>query len=278
MRFDSHIAYPYPVLRPNSDDYHDAEFQTTVDTILSSGKVTIETIYALSSDELHELIDNARAEFVTIITCRDTYFRSVLRTSTREAREEFDASLFRGEVRFESYIVVINTISGFTSPDINIEFGGGPFDFVPGNILSQDEPQSIFIERELFGSVGSVFDLIHSPNLSNGEWGNSYDQDHIQIRVSIDMKSSIDSARNDKQGKVILINSIYFSSVTQAIQMLKDTDEFDDYKWAKVIRRQAHNSNLDITKHESSEVAQRLMSHPLSQLRAYVFQGDKNEN
>jgi len=52
MRFDHQKAFPYPVLRPDVDDYLNAEFQVSVDVEGGKGnkKIDAKIAVALSSN------------------------------------------------------------------------------------------------------------------------------------------------------------------------------------------------------------------------------------
>ncbi len=51
MKFDRQKAFPYPVLRPYSDDYLNVDFQTSVDFNISKETVGMNVQYAISSDD-----------------------------------------------------------------------------------------------------------------------------------------------------------------------------------------------------------------------------------
>lgn len=182
----------------------------------------------------------------------------------------------RGEVRVNPYVVVKKDIKKFVSPDINSEFGDGPFSFVVGDILAQDETQVFYIDRDLFKPVTSVFELVKQEGKTEGEWSIAFDGDHVQIEVSPKLKESIDNARNDKSKRVVLVNSIYFAAVMQAIQKLKDEESratYGDKKWAQVIIAQAHNKGCDMNAHDAYLIAERLMQQPIKLLETYVLKG-----
>lgn len=274
MKFDRNKAFPYPVLRPYSDDYRDLEFQTTVDLAVGKSAIKASFTYAISSKEIKKEISKGNAAYTSVVSCRDTYFQQVLRSQNPTIEARLTTGDLRGEVRIDSYVLVQKLIAKFSSTDINPEFGSGPFSFVPGQILAQDETQIFYVDRDLFKSVISVFDLVKKDGLSDGEWTIGFNSDHIQIEVSAKMKESIDDARNTKKNRVILVNSIYFSAVAQAVQRLKDyRADFEGRKWADVILRQAHNTACDLDAHDAYVIAQRLMKHPLALLSGYVFKG-----
>ena len=276
MKFDKNKAFPYPVLRPYSDDYNDVEFQATVEFLVTKDKIIATVGFAVSSEEIGEEIDKDAAEYVALISCRDTYFQSVLRAKERKIVAEFEIGSLRGEVKVNPYIVAIKDIPNFQSPDINSEFGDGPFKFVEGDVLAQDDAQVFYFDRDMFKPVTSVFDLVKKDEQSDGIWTVSFDEEHIQIEVSPNMKASIDEARNDTKKKVVLLNSIYFAAVMQAIQKLQQSKEtYEDKKWAQVILKQAHNKSCDIDIHDAYLIAERLMQEPLRRLNEYVFKGSE---
>lgn len=272
MKFDKNKTFPYPVLRPYCDDYVDVEFQTTVEFILDKDTVAVDITYALSSDAVLEEIKKGNAKYVSVVSCRETYFREVLSSHSGKISSSFAAGTLRGEVRVDPYIIVSKKITGFKSEDINKEFGSDAFNFVPGDVLAQDETQVFYIERDLFKPISSVFELVKNETLSGGEWLVSFEDDHVQIEVSTQMKSSIDNARNVKANQVILLNSLYFSAVVQALQRLKDGGEdYELNRWAQIIKRQLHNAGWDLSTTEPYILAQRLMKQPLKLLETYVF-------
>jgi len=274
MKFDRNKTFPYPVLRPYSDDYVDVEFQTNVDFSSNEGLVTAEISFRVSSSELIEQIKLGNAKFVAIVSCRETYFRDLITSDDKRVVKNFDVGNLRGEVRVDSYIVAVKKILSFSSPDINPEFGRDSFAFTPGDVLAQDETAVFYIDRDLFKPVTSVFDLVKNPEFSDGEWRINLDDDHIQIIISTAMKESIDNARNNTSMKVILLNSIYFSAAVHAIQRLKEFGgDYEDKKWVRVFYRQIHNNGLDIVGTDAYILAQKLMKYPLRVLNAYVLKG-----
>jgi hypothetical protein len=274
MKYDKYKAFPYPVLRPNSDDYKDGEFQATAEFQISQDEITVSVSYALSSEEISAQIDQGSAEYVCSISCRDTYLQQVVSTREKSAKARFEIGALRGEVRVNPYIIAKKDIPSFISPDINHEFGAGPFHFAQGDVMAQDEPQIFYIDRDMFKPITSVFDLVAKEDIPDNEWRVAFSEEHIQIEVSIGTKDIIDSARNDQKKRVVLVNSIYFAAVMQAVQKLKDSqEEFAERKWAQVIIQQAVNNGIDLNNHESYMITEQLMKHPLRALASKVLQG-----
>jgi len=274
MKFDPNKAFPYPVLRPYSDDYPQVDFQTTVDLTVGTDNIAAQIECAISAEAIVDQIEEGNAEYVWVVSCRDTYFRTVIKTAQSQVAAEFPPGSLRGEVQIDPYVVVTRPIPDYTSSDLNPEFGKDPFAFSPGDILAQDEPQVFFIDRDLFRPLTSVFELVKRDGLSDGEWLIDFEQDHVQIQLSASMKEAIDDARNSPANRLILLNSLYFSAVTEAVQkLLQDEGEYDTYRWAQIIRQQAVNNGLDLSAHDAYVSANRLMKYPLNVLNVRVFQG-----
>lgn len=273
MKFDKQKAFPYPVLRPYSDDFIDKEFQSTADFIIEGNKVTVEISYALSSKDILALIDKKIAVYVSVLACRDTYFSISLKSHKNNVSKEFDGGLFKGEVQIRSYIYISSDYT-LSSREIHPDFGSDPIQYRRGDIIAQDETEVFYFDRDLFRPVSSVFDLVKKESLSDGEWTLSFEQDHVQIEVSPAMKEAIDNARNDISNRAVLINSIMFAAVMQSIEKIRNSDAiYDEYKWAQVIKHSAHNNSIDVSAEhiDSYLIAERLMHYPLSKLNTHFF-------
>lgn len=271
MKFDRSKTFPYPVLRPYSDDYVDGEFQATTEFAIDETLISVKCSYQTSSIELLRLVELGHAKFASIISCRETYFRRTFLSDNESLITELPFDAVRGEVLTESYIVATRDIKGYSSPDINPEFGQKRFDFAAGQILAQDDTTVVYIDRELFQPVSVVLELVSNESLPAGDWRVDLDQNHIQIQVHPSMKESIDNSRSSAQCKSVLMNSIYFGAVVHAIQALKDEDTESDLRWVQVFERQIHNSGLSIVADDSYVIAQRLMKSPLNLLNTYFF-------
>jgi len=52
---------------------------------------------------------------------------------------------------------------------------------------------------------------------------------------------------------------------------LRDDSDYDDYRWAQIIRQKCHNMGIDMAAEDEYLVAERLMKFPVGLLAAYVF-------
>lgn len=276
MQFDSLRAFPYPVLRPDVDDYVDADIQVTVEFYpMDDGQNVSATVsFHLSVDDLKREVAEGRARYVVVFACRDTYYRRVCSEESQEFDVLFPAGSLRGEVEAYPYILATKTISDYCSEAINVEFGPGPFQYEVGSVLALDRPQAVYIDRDVFRPLSSVFSLVPDDLLVGYEWRVEPTDEKVQIRLSPELKGRVDIWRNDKAHRAVLMNSIYFGAVTHCLSLLKNDDgEALESRWGKVILQRCYNEGIDIKVHDEYLVAQRLMKSPFKLLEAYVFPG-----
>lgn len=278
MQFDLLRAFPYPVLRPGVDDYLDSDIQADVHFSQSAdgSEISAEVEFALSVDELKALVAEGKARYAVVFACRDTYFRDAAVSNTPSFNKIFPAGALRGQVLVYPYIVADQDIDGFNCKWINAEFGNGPFSFPSGAALALDEPQSVYIDRDAFKPLSSCFTLVKSESTPPNEWQVRADNDKVQIVVSPALKERIDSARNRKENRAILMNSIYFGAVMQCLSLLKQGEEYAGYRWANIFQQRLADQSIDIEAHSESWIAQQLLRHPIATVDQYFF-GEKGE-
>ncbi len=278
MRFDHQKAFPYPVLRPDIDDYEGGAFQVGVQFVGSENKknITAKINVALSVEEIKAEIARGNAAISIIIQCRETYFRQVISSKKYEIEQSFDSGVFRGEVIVSPYIVVKRPIAKFRCREINPEFSSKEFSFNVGDVLAADEPKIVYIDRELFKPISSILQLVKQENLTGYDWQLRFDEHKIQALLSAEAKDVIDRARNKRSNRMILLNSIYFAAIVEAIHKLREDEvSYEDRRWAKVLTQQCHNAGIDLKTHEACEIAQRLLKSPLALLKEFVFGEDE---
>ncbi len=273
MKYDEYKAFPYPVLRPNSDDYLDCDFQTTVDPKTDGQSILIDVSFTISSAEILAQVELGNAEFVAMVSCRDTYFQHLIRTNSHKTQASYAMGDLKGAVVVNPYVIVTKKIEDFSSPDVNPEFGTEAFTFNEGDVLAQDDAYLFYFDQESFKPITSVLDLVQKEDQPNDAWLVDFDGEHIQIVLSIETKRIIDAARGSStKNKVILVNSIYFGAVTEAIQKLKDPDNpYGERKWAQVFMKHLNNKNCNLEVDDAYVIAQQMMQQPLKRLNTEVL-------
>lgn len=151
MRFDHQKAFPYPVLRPDIDDYLQSEFQVTVDIegTKDNKRLSAKVQVAISSEQIKQQIIKGNAAVTVVFSCRETYYRESVTTDKFELTKSFDSGALRGEVVVYPFVVALKSIKNYSAPDINAEFGKGSFSFEEGEVLAAEEPKVFYIDRDV---------------------------------------------------------------------------------------------------------------------------------
>jgi hypothetical protein len=172
MQFDTLRAFPYPVLRPDVDDYVDADIQVNVNFSASSEgqDIVAKVSFVLSVPEIEQLVVDGKAKYAIVFACRDTYYRKVELRDHADFEVSFENGFLRGEVSAFPYVTAVEEIDSYESDLVNQEFGSGPFKFEVGSVLAIDRPQIIYIDRDVFRPITSCFQLEKNENLQGAEW------------------------------------------------------------------------------------------------------------
>lgn len=273
MQFDPQRAYPYPVLRPGVDDYVDGDIQVTVDVTASPDQTAVkaQVEFIVSVPDIVSLVQEGLAQYVAVFSCRDTYLRRSFKSQAPKFEIEFQNAVLRGEVSIHGYVVASERIQGYTSKLLNEEFGVGGIEFPRGAVLALDEPQAVYIDRDLLRPISSVFGITKKEGLTEYEWTLNLDEEKVFIEVSPAFKERLDAARNSTVNRAILINSVYFAAVMQALKALRaDEAEYAERRWAQVLLQSCSNAGIPPTLAEYA-ATERLMRMPLGLLDKHVF-------
>ena len=85
----------------------------------------------------------------------------------------------------------------------------GRFDLEPSDFLAHEHPEVFYLEREAFEPI---IMLATDSQMSGYEWRIGLDEDQVEFRVSTDLSESIQSARNNSEHTLVLINSMSWPS------------------------------------------------------------------
>ncbi|MCR9122951.1 MAG: hypothetical protein NXH91_11825 [Phyllobacteriaceae bacterium] len=280
MQFDTNRAFPYPVLRADVRDYLRGAFQVSIDFRQSDDeeRVIIDAQAQLNVREIQQLIADGKAEFLYVLSCRDTMTRHILRSSEAMMEEALPIGSMRGEVRIAKLVSVVAPITGYTCEHINPEFGPGPFSFDPGEVLAFDEPHVVYLEPENFRPLTSIFELSPNESLDKFEVQFGTSGDRITIELNPEFKALVDTARTDSTKMAVLFNSIYTHAVMDALDKLKEEPD-GEQRWCGVIKQRMADLELNMSSLESEgiyPVASQLLQQPLTRLAQFF--GDEQED
>jgi len=275
MQFDPDRAFPYPVLRRHVDDYVNGDIQVLVEFSpqLDTQALSVDVDFMVSVPEIRALVSDGLARYTTIFACRDTYFRLTVGSDSPRFHQEFPVGALRGEVIASSFVAAIKPIRDFQCRWINPEFGTGPFNFEEGAVIALDPPQQVYIDKDLFKPISSIFVLVVDEAVEDHQWRIKTAGDKVRIEVGKALKEKIDIARNDRANRAVLINSIYFSAAVQCVSYLRHSDDYEGERWAQLISQKIANEGLDLKSTDEYLLVEKLMKNPFRHVETYVFAG-----
>lgn len=229
-------AFPYPVLTSDDGaaaDYQDCAFQSTFmfePDVQKNGDISIKYSFQISNDEISDLIESKKASFAVDLNCPDTLKREMyfLEDQGLLTINAFD---LYGRVDLTPLIVVRNSVKGFTSVDLNPEFGNAVFDLQVGDVIAFDDTMTKYFEfnNQSFDSLVKTrmnddldpFAYIIEPTPS-----------FIYITMGKDMHKLYKEMSATKH-KSILGMSIFKDVLFLAIEDLVTSDDAENQQWAR---------------------------------------------
>jgi hypothetical protein len=273
MKFNYQKSFQYPVLREGNSDYIESSFEQHVEADAEEGKLILDVSYRLQNDDLQNKINNGQAEYVTVINCRNTFYRKVVKTQDPSIKLLIHSEELNSSVKFSSYIVAKEEIHQFDSQKFNSEFADIAFDIEIGSVMAQTPEQEILLHLPFHKNLSTCFHLVESSKLDRGDWEINIHGSEVHIRVSPETKLSIDEAKTQapSQSKSILLNSLWFTAMMHLIEKYR-LGQVGDEGLAKLVKENCRAGDIDISDKDStvgestSAIANKILQQPFALL------------
>lgn len=278
--FDPQKSYPYPVLRPQSDDYPKAEFEVTVNVerIQDTTAFTVEADFMLSDPDLLKLVEQRRARYVLLVRSPKTYYRTAFSTSQNRIKEEFPHGLIAGRTEFSPFLVATDYLHAFYASGWHDDYEGMSFDIPTGSVLAVDQHVEYTIDTTEEKPLGSIFELVEANKLSDGMWRIDHASDRVRIELSPQDYARFKVARenmNNRPESAYIMNSVYLPALIWLLQESdKDSDELGEKRWFRAVNARLDATNLPLLGSESNRVidSQILLDYPFEKFLSCIEQ------
>jgi hypothetical protein len=232
-------AFPYPVLG-RLDDFIGSAFQSIIDFNIEQSSdtdiVVIRYAFALSNDELSDLVQSGHASFALDVKCTDTLYREVITCKSQSGEIRFEEGELYGKVVFEPVIYIKKQVQNFTALDLNDEFKGENYKLSPGDIVAIDDPQVRFIEFNKL-KFESLVRVQTSSDIPVDTYRFDLSDDILIIMMGKDFRRLWDYSREEKDKAPYLTMSVYKDCILAALDfIIKNQDESDNIKWARALK------------------------------------------
>jgi len=290
-------AYPYPVINdePYEDgDYLETAFQCGLEISLVAAEaddkanaLSIDYTFMLSNEEIQKLIFDGDAAFALHVNCSDTLVRKMhfinpLSTATvpNGAGEAGDVSLrpedlaflrgkleipadeLYGKVEFDPLIVMKSAFDGFTSSDLNEEFGDTKFNLRPGDIIGMSENVTKYVDYNRL-EFTSLVRVHRSEDIDDYEYQIELTGSVILVYMGHKLHKVHETLKIDANTKPLLAMSIYKDCLLIALERLARDPENDSEPWARSLYGFLTSNGItlrdDMELFELNSIAQKLL-------------------
>lgn len=252
----SEKRYPYPVLKPNGDDYEGSEFDVDIAVTASSEKVKVTFLPRLRDDGLRHLIGVEKvARIICHLECPKTVYRTFVELDLPvcEAASEQEAKLFEiptaqlsGEVSVCPFIVATADIPAYTNPSFNPDYECEAFTIETGGVLAEGGQKRFMVEtsREALAQSPSIFSVVPGDkNLKTLRL--DYSGDKIRLSMPKWMYEKYGTLKDVPEDRETMWAMLFVPALVEILTMLGATCRFDAerlddlkrYRWYAAIDR-----------------------------------------
>ncbi len=274
MKFDPNKVYPYPVLRPGSSDYSNAEFQVEyrIQRIEETTTLKVEADFQLSDLTLLNLISLAHAQYVLLVRSATTHQRLARCSQEGQITLDFRDGGLAGLTEIRGLITATRCLPALSVPGWRSDYRDATFNIPIGAVLAEDEPKEYWIDTAEEMPVRSVFRLEESDAIPHGRWSCSLDDQRIIIFMSprdfaIFRKSR--NTLNGTEGASYIMNSVYLPALLYVLQEADQDGEgggYDDYRWYRALNQCLKKAGCPLLGSGEDRIAdaQKLLDHPFA--------------
>lgn len=265
MKLNKVMRFPHPVLSGDSGDYKSGAFQTQFAVVEKPdiGEVRLEYSIELDEPTLIQLVRDGRASVGIFVTCRDTYYTSLVPLGLKGGQVSFEPGKLMGLVSVHPLIWTREGVGTFPLTNCHEEFGNEPIEFKTGTVLAIDDEIRIDVGREKLAQMETIFDIAESADLTGGTLSVDLDADRITVLVASDIYETVNTLRNLGHGRPITLNCVFLPAVMQVIDVLREgTSAYEGRRWYRVFEAKCTHLGIDPASCDLWEAAQKLLKAP----------------
>ena len=256
MRYRSNRHYLYPVLRPGSDDYGEAQFYTTLDQPeydAEQGLLNLCLRFNLEEQSIVSAVKSGDAKCTAMVYCRSTLYRLSLDSSPQDpfiARGTVPVSLLKNQVEVHPVILAARDIV-HSPASANLEDQGQTVEIRQWAPMATDLNWTFNIDPN-DQPVRGIFRLIpvEDDHLQDGQFDVRLDVTKPYVDITA-TQTTIDAYKETRKltGINHILPTIFTSAVISVLAYVKgleEDDESDNCEWVNCIRDKLTASNINI--------------------------------
>ena len=242
----------YPLMTPEPRDYLGGRFDIEPpDARRTARGVSLNIAYQLESEYLHQLVQQGKAAFQTLIVGDNSFLREATpKTQAAMQQHTLDRDQWTGTVEMMPYLTATERITRFSCDEHDPEFAiveSSGFTIESAMILAVGNVHEVDISKT--SNVSSVVDAQADPGLQRGEFRLDMAHPDIMVYLAPDDFTALQRIENDprESRRQSLWPSIYLTVITEGIRKLP---YYGDYSWVQAFERALRKSGFDPEDHE----------------------------
>jgi hypothetical protein len=277
MKISESTSYPHPVLRPWSEDIANASFDTKITFQLDpdANQVNFRCDVTMDHPGIVALIEDGSATFGCFIKCLATGMRRLQPLGFPVGVQHFASGVVIGRVQLRPMIWSVKPIVGYAPSGVHTEFSGG-IDINAGQILALDDEQIIEVTRPSLPPLESIFEIRSSDGVPEGKFELDAEADRITILMPPSTYTLVQGLRHEGNlTRDVLMNALYVPVIMEVLDRLRDgKDSFEQYRWLHPFQERCDFAEIDLTKPDLLNDAQKLLLQPFASLSQLIPESD----
>lgn len=276
MKCDPGKAFPHPVLRPQSTDYPDAEFQVEIDLTRVKGSTALRVTaeFDLSDQDLLALIKAKQAKYVLVMKCSATHQRGAYRTTETGIKQDIPAGVLSGRVELTPFVIAVQDVVAFQAEGWHGDWAqAGPIPLHPGTVLALDWPKEYYVDNAEEADIGSFLVVRPSEEVEDGQWQCETDRKRVEILMSPGDHRRFLALRGNalhSAETAAIWNGLYLPALAHAMYDAESNgDALGEWGWYRSLERRLEESGLEPFSAQRSDRmldAQKLLKQPFKRM------------
>lgn len=269
--------YPYPVLSSYSDDYKSGEFEVAIDIVRDGYNLRIDFLATLTCPSLISLIKEEKAKYIYHFECAQTGFRTIVKTDKTSEVYPILSKQVNGKLQICPFIVAVEDITGYSSPDFHDDYAGTSFDIEAGCVLAVGKMATVDISKDIdeLANTPSIFSIIRNADAACKQMLVDTSGRKILIKLPLDDYYSYKQLSKTPQAQAILNSLTIVPALTYVLEELRNLSveerrENNDSLWYRTLSKTLltqFDCDIESTDFDSQNciaLAQKLINDPIS--------------
>lgn len=274
--------YPYPVLSSYSNDYENGTFDVTIDIVRDGYDLRVDFLATLTCQSLLDCIKQGTAKYVYHLECAQTGFRTVVQTDKVSEVYMLQNKFVNGKLQICPFIVAVEDLKAYTSPDFHEDYQGVAFDIEAGCVMAVGKMVTVDISKDIddLANTPSIFNISKNPDPNCKQMLVDMSQRKIIIKLPINDFYNYKALSTTPLAQPILTSLTVVPALVYVLEELRassiqERSENSDTLWYKVLSKALLTQfDCDIESEEYNNqnflvLAQKLINNPITD--AFTF-------